>query len=130
MNVQEILNGIVWKDAKEQSGNSLGTLKEVFPTEEILIVKRSKTNALRATVMLKKGDKITNLICSEDLTPLVRAGRVTEEHLAGFPIIHNEKQNSLYIGFPSKGWIEVKSIKVAEYVPVAVSHDEIASSGL
>ena len=75
---------------------------------------------------LKKQDgKVTNLICSESLTPLVRDGRVTKEHLAGFPIIHNEKQNSLYIGFPSTGWVEVKSIKVAEYKPVAVNHADL-----
>jgi len=126
MNVQEILNGILWKDATAPSGNRMGNLKDVFPDAKVLIVRKSRNNAKRASIMVEQNGKVTNVICSEDLTPLVRDGRVTEEHLAGFPIIYNDKQNSLYIGFPSQGWIEVKSIKVAEYKPTVVSAQDVA----
>ncbi len=126
MNVQEILNGILWKEETAQTGNNLGTLKEVFPNAEILIVKNSKNNAQRATVMVKQNGKISNLICSLPMTPLVRDGRITKEHLAGFPIMYNEKQNSLYIVFPSQGWVEIKDIKVAEYKPTVVSAQDVA----
>jgi len=101
-------------------------LKEVFPNAEILIVKNSKNNAQRATVMVKQNGKISNLICSLPMTPLVRDGRITKEHLAGFPIMYNEKQNSLYIVFPSQGWVEIKDIKVAEYKPTVVSAQDVA----
>ena len=127
MKVQEILNGLLWKDATAPSGNRMGNLKDVFPDAKVLIVKKSKNNAKRATIMVEQNGKVTNVICSEDLTPLVRDGRVTEEHLAGFPIIYNDKQNSLYIGFPSQGWIEVKGITVAEYKPVPVNHSDLES---
>lgn len=122
---EQILQSIVWRDDNPQTGNGLGTLKEVFPTAEILLVKNSKTGAKRATIMVKKDGKVTNLICSEALTPLVRDGRITAEHLAGFPIIFNDKQNSLYIGFPSTGWTEVRTITVKEFVPEAISLEEM-----
>lgn len=124
MNVQEILQQIAWKDEK-QSGNSLGNLNEVFPNAEILMVPKSKTNAERATVMIKQNGKVYNLTCSLAMTPLVRSGKLTKEHIVGFPIIFNEKQNSLYIGLPSAGWVEVSSITVAEYKPQAVSLEEL-----
>lgn len=125
MTAEQILQSIVWRDDNPQTGNGLGTLQEVFPTAEILLVKNSKTGAKRATIMVKKDGKVTNLICSEQLTPLVRDGRVTKEHLAGFPIIFNDKQNSLYIGFPSTGWTEVRTITVKEFVPEAISLEEM-----
>ena len=122
--VQEILQTIVWKDTQEQ-GNGLGTLKEVFPNAEILIVKVSRNNAKRATLMLREGNKVTNVICAEKLTPLVRDGRVTKEHLAGFPLVYNEAQNSIYIGFPAEGWTEIRKITVAKWEATAVSKDDL-----
>jgi hypothetical protein len=124
MTAEQILQNIVWREDKPQ-GSGLGTLKEVFPTSEILIVKNSKTGAKRATILVKKDGKVYNVICSEQLTPLVREGKVTAEHLAGFPLVYNDKQNSIYIGFPSTGWTEVKSITVKEFVPQAVNLEDL-----
>ena len=125
MNVQEILQKIVWKDDSQQSGNSLGNLNVAFPKAEILLVPHSKNGARRATVMLKDNGKVTNLICSERVTDLMRAGKLTKEHVAGFPVIYNDKQNALYLGLPSDGWIEIKSITVKEYKPQAVSMEDV-----
>lgn len=124
MTAEQILQNIVWREDKPQ-GSGLGTLKEVFPTSEILIVKKSKTGAKRATIMVKKDGKIYNVICSEQLTPLVRDGRVTAEHLAGFPLVYNDTQNSIYIGFPSTGWIEVNSITAKEFIPEAINPEDL-----
>ena len=124
--VQEILQEIVWKD-DQQSGSSLGVLNEVFPTAEILVVKNSRNNARRATVMLKDNGKVTHLICSEKVTDLLRADKLQKEHLAGFPIIWNETQSQMYLGLPSQGWIEVKTIKVAQWVPEAISPEDLVN---
>jgi len=121
---EQILSQIVWKDEKPQ-GTGLGTLKQAFPDGEVLVVKKSKTGAVRATVLVRTAKGVMNIICSEQLTPLVRDGRVTEEHLAGFPLVYNEKQNSIYIGFPSTGWVEVRKITPKEFKPEAVGHADI-----
>jgi hypothetical protein len=121
---EQILSQIVWREDKPQ-GTGLGTLKQVFSDAEILVVKKSKTGAKRATLMVRTAKGVTNVICSEPLTPLVRDGRVTEEHLAGFPLIWNDQQNSMYITFPSTGWVEVKKITPKEFKPEAVSHNDL-----
>lgn len=121
---EQILSQIVWREEKPQ-GTGLGNLKDVFPDAELLVVKKSRNNAVRATIMVRKDNKVTNVICSEDMTPLVRDGRLTIEHLAGFPLVFNEKQNSIYIGFPSQGWVETRKITVKEFKPVAVSHNDL-----
>lgn len=125
MTAEQILQNIVWREDKPQTGNGLGTLKDAFPNSEILVVKRSRNNALRATIMVRTDKGVTNVICSEQLTPLVRDGRITAEHLAGFPLVYNEKQNAIYIGFPSTGWIEVKTITAKEFVPAAVAYEDL-----
>jgi hypothetical protein len=125
MTAEQILQNIVWREDKPQTGNGLGTLQEAFPNAEILIVKKSRKNAVRATIMVRTDKGVTNVICSEQLTPLVRDGRVTAEHLAGFPLVYNEAQNSVYIGFPSTGWKPVKDITAKEFVPVAVAYEDM-----
>ena len=122
---EQILSQIVWREDKPQTGTGLGTLKQVFPDAEILVVKKSRTGAKRATLMVRTAKGVTNVICSEDMTPLVRDGRVTLEHMAGFPLVWNDKQNSMYIGFPSTGWVEVKKITPKEFKPEAVSHNDL-----
>ena len=132
MNVQEILKTITYRDEQANNSSSIGIAKEVFNDFEMLPVKISKTGARRATIMLK--NKATGkvaeqtLVMSPTVTDLFRAGKIAKEHIAGFPVFHGDK--GFFVGLPSAGWTDFATIKVAEYVPVAVSHDEIASSGL
>ena len=126
--VEEILSKIEWKDASV-TGTSVGTIQTFFPaTAELLLVKNSKTGAKRATIMVKNGEKVTNLIIGEDLTVLVREGLINLDHLVGFPIMYNDKQNQLYIGRPSEGWKEVKSIVKKDYKITAVTMEDLAGA--
>jgi hypothetical protein len=122
--VEEILAGIQWKDAST-TGTSLGTIQDLFPKAELLLVKTSKSGAKRATIMVKDGDKVTNLIIGEELTVLVREGLISLEHLVGFPLMHNDKQNQLYVGRPSQGWQEVKSIVKQDYKITAITMKDL-----
>jgi hypothetical protein len=121
----DILSQIAWREEKEQTGSSIGTLQTAFSDCELLLVKTSKKNALRATVMIKKDGKVTNAICSEAMTPLVRQGRITLEHIVNFPLVYNKDKNSIFIGFPSQGWVEAKSITAKEFKATAVNLEDL-----
>lgn len=125
MTIEEIIKGIEWKDATE-TGTSIGKISDLYKTEELLLVKKSKNDAPRATIMVKKDNKVSNIIISKELTVLVRAGLVTLEHLIGFPVLYNDKQNQLYVGRPSEGWKFTKDIKETDYVATPVSLEELA----
>jgi len=124
MTIEEILKGIEWKEATEAS-SSIGVLNEVYKDHEILLVKNSKTGAKRATIMVKKDNKVSTVIIGEELTTLVRAGLVTLEHLVAFPLLYNDKQNQLYLGRPSEGWKAVADVKVVNYVPKPVALEDL-----
>lgn len=126
--VEQVLAGITWKDETE-GGNSLGTLQEVFPNAELLLIKNSKTGAERATLMIKQNGKVTTVVIGKAITPLVRKGLITENHLAGFPVMHNEKNNGLYIGAPSGGWKEIKNIIVEAFTQV-VDYSILANASI
>ena len=126
MNTQQLLADILWKD-EAASGTSVGTFKEMFADFQSLLVRESKKGATRSTVMIRKDGKVTNITCSERLTSLVRAGKLGMSEIAGFPIFKSDKNGGIYIGLPSDGWLEVRSIKVKEFIPVAVTiNDTIA----
>ena len=126
MTTQQLLSDILWKD-EAASGSSVGTFQELFTDFQSLLVKESKNGAKHSTVMIRKDGKVTNITCSLRLTSLVRAGKLGMSEIAGFPVFKSDKNGGIYIGLPSDGWLEVRSIKVKEFIPVAVSiNDTIA----
>mgnify|MGYP001390763024 CR=1 FL=1 len=125
MTTEEILKGLEWKDATETS-SSIGILNEVYKGHELLLIKNSKTGPKRATIMIKKGDQVTNVIIGKEPTTLVRANIINLEHLVGFPLMYNDKQNQLYLGRPSEGWQAVADITVVNYVATPVTLEELA----
>ena len=124
MTKTELLKDIVWKDESANS-TSVGNFKELFSDYSSLLVRQSKNNALRATVMLKKDGKVTPIVCSAKLTTLVRAGKLGMNEIAGFPVFKSDRNGGIFIGLPSDGWVEISTIKVKDFVPQAVSLDEI-----
>lgn len=121
---EQILSQITWKDEQVQ-GPSLGTLKDLFPGYEMFVVKKSKTDALRASILVKKDGKVTTVVCSEDITPLVRSERLTIEHLVTLPLVFNEKQKTLYIARPGSSWKEIDKITPKEFKPQAVAMEDM-----
>jgi len=126
--LEQVLAGIEWK-AEQEGSSSLGTIQDVFPNAELLIIKNSKTGAKRATIMIKQNGKVTNVVCAENITPLVREGIITEKHLAGFPVMYSEKYNSLFVGAPSGGWQEIKNI-VVEAFTQAIDYSKLANASI
>lgn len=114
MQITEILSKLETRDALASS-TSLGTIKTAFPDHKMLVVRKSKNGAARAAILLEKDGKVTTVVVSEEMTPLVRQGKVKEEHLAQFPLVYNEKRNTLFLGKPATGWVEVKEIEVVDF---------------
>jgi hypothetical protein len=124
MTTNEILAKLETRDAN-QGTESLGTIKQLFADHEMFVVRKSKNNAKRAAVLLKKDGKVHTVVCSEEMTPLVRSGQITKENLAGFPVIYNEERNALFVGLPAEGWVSVKTITVRDFVPSVVSPENL-----
>jgi|GWRWMinimDraft_13_1066021.scaffolds.fasta_scaffold01419_7 hypothetical protein len=115
--MNQVLQKLVWRDEQTQNSASVGTMKEIFADFEFLPVKNSKKGAKRATFLFKDkvSKKVTNVICSEALTPLYRSGKIKEEQIMGFPVIWNEERKALFVGLPSTGWVGVETITVQNY---------------
>ena len=124
MELKDILSKIEWKD-ESATGAELGSIKTAFPNASTLLVKNSA--AQRATIMLKEGNKVTNLTISLELTKLVRAGLVTIDHLILMPLVYNATQNQIYVGRPSEGWLEVKEIEGKDFIMPELSFDDITA---
>lgn len=115
--MNQILKKLEWRDELTQNNASVGTMKEIFADFEMLPIKHSKKGAKRASFLFKDkvSKKVTNVICSEALTPLYRNGKIKEEQILGFPVIWNEERKALFVGLPSAGWINVETITVQDY---------------
>ena len=124
MTKTELLKDIVWKDESANS-TSVGNFKDLFSDYSSLLVKTSKNNAARATIMLKKDGKVTNITCSAKLTTLIRGGKLGMNEIAGFPVFKSDTGKGIFVGLPSDGWVEVATIVVKDFVPQAVTLDEI-----
>lgn len=127
MTKTELLKDIVWKDEAANS-TSVGNFKDLFSDYSSLLVKFSKNGAKRSTVMLKKDGKVTPITCSEKLTDLVRGGKLGMSEIAGFPVFKSDRNGGIFIGLPSDGWVEIRTIVVKDFVPQAVSVDEILAN--
>ena len=124
MTKTELLKDIVWKDEAANS-TSVGNFKELFSDYSSLLVKFSKNGANRSTIMLKKDGKVSNITCSEKLTALIRSGKLGMNEIAGFPVFKSDTGKGIFVGLPSDGWVEIKTIVVKDFVPAPVSMDEI-----
>jgi hypothetical protein len=124
---QEILSKLVWKDPEtENAGASVGNCSTIFKDCELLAIKHSKNGAKRATFMFKnKEGKTQTVAMSPRVTELYRADKITEDQILGFPVMYSDKLNSLFIGLPSSGWIEVKAIKVKDFKPSGLSLEDL-----
>lgn len=123
MTTQELLSDVIWRE--ENANNAaVGTFKDLFSDYESLLVKNSKNGATRATIMIKKDGKVANITCSEPLTKLVRANKLGMNEIAGFPVLKSDGKG-IFVGLPSSGWVEVRSIEVKDYVAAPISMSEM-----
>jgi len=128
MTQQEVLQNIQWRESELEQGKSIGTFKELFGQFSALLLRKSKTGASHATVLMTdpaNPKKTFNVVCSLAMTPLVREGKIGLEEIAGFPVFHGDK--GFFVGIPSQGWVPVNKITAKEFKPEAVSHDDIIS---
>ena len=123
--MNQVLQKLVWRDEQTQNNAAVGTMKEIFADFDYLPIKKSKTGALRATFLFKDkvSKKVTNVICSEALTPLFRSGKISVEQIMGFPVIWNEERKALFVGLPSTGWAGVETVTVQDY---EVNYEDVA----
>lgn len=124
MTKTELLKDIKWVE-ETVNATSVGNFKELFSDYSSLLIKQSKNGATRATIMIKKDGKITNITCSEKLTTLVRANKLGMQEIAGFPVFKSDRNGGIFVGLPSDGWVEIATIVIKDYVPAAVTVDEI-----
>lgn len=116
---------IIWSDplTTAASANVLGTVNELFANSEVLPVTKNLNK--RITLMFKNAEgKIANVVCSDSVTKLFRAGELTISQIMGFPVIKGEK--GLFAGLPSVGWVSVAKIKVTAYEPAPIDYNELA----
>ena len=138
-NYAELLEKVAKRDDQQSNSASIGTLPEIFKGYSTLLVRNAKdangkTKADRATILYKKLNETTNkmevvtVICSIDLTKLVRAFMVGMGEISGFPVFFNDKQNQFYVGMPGQGWSEQDDIAVKEWSPEAINYNKLGSA--
>jgi len=126
MTTEQILQNIQWRESELSQSASIGTFKETFSQFNALLLRKSKTNAARASVLMTdpaNPKKTFTVVCSLAMTPLVREGVITLQEIAGFPVFHGDK--GFFIGIPNEGWVPVSKITTKEFKPQAVSHADI-----
>jgi hypothetical protein len=116
---------VVWRDANTSTGtaNVIGTTRVLFADCEVLPVTKNIANGKRLTIMIKKGDKVTNVIGSSNVTALYKAGSLTINQMLDFPVIKADN-GGLFVGLPATGWVAMSSIKVEVYRPSSVAQFE------
>lgn len=121
MTLAELQSKINWQEPT-QAPTSSATLGELFPNCNIGIIKNSKNNAERASLVLqnKETGKSTIVVCSLDITPFVRNGQVTAEHLKGMNVVFNDKYESFFIG---QGFVfeDLDTVKVKAFNRIAIT---------
>lgn len=125
MTKEELLSGLTFTEAKGNDAQSAGTFKEVFEGFDVLPVKHSKNGAARATILVRKDNKVANVICSPAVTELFRANQLTINQIMGFPIL-KANNGGIFVTLPSTGWSAIQDITVKDFqvVPVSVSELE------
>lgn len=123
MNLAELKSKIKWSAPVKETAPS-ATLGELFTNCTIGIIKTSKNNAVRASLVLKDKDtgKAEIVVCSEDITPFVRSGQVTAEHLKGMTVVYNEKYESFFVG-AGFTFEDLDAIKVKAFNRLAINLD-------
>ena len=133
LSINQYLKTLVYTDAQSQESASVGTVQEVFNafTARINVSKKLREDGtLKAcTIMMtnKKTGKVTWLTCSKALSPFVRSGEITLDHIAGFPVFRSETNDGNYVGFPASATptVDVAEIEIVEYVAKAIAHNEL-----
>lgn len=117
------LEEVIWRDAETSTSttNIIGTVKELFGDCEFLPV--TKNLDKRVTLMFKKDNKIATVVCSDTVSKLQRAGKLSFDQILSFPIIKGDK--GLFAVLPFQEWIEMKSIVVREYKPAPLTLEEL-----
>lgn len=124
---------------EQVSGKSLGTLSEIFKDEQGLLLTNNvdkDTNELKDhAVIIYNGFKTTagnpgtvTVLLSRKATVLARKGLIGIEELSGFPVIWNDKQNTMYVGIPSVGWFKQNEIVVKAYVARALDYADASTT--
>ena len=121
----ELLAGILWSEPTTSTDASVGTFQELFGEFKSLLVRTSKNGAAHATVLIQNAEGQTKpIVCSTNLTALVRANKIGLEEIMGFPVFKSTTHDGIYVGLPGSGWVETKKVVKREYVAAAISLDE------
>ena len=125
MTKQELLASLTFQEAKGNDVQSPGTFKEIFEGYDVLPLKHSKNGAARSSILVRKDNKVTTIVCSPAVTELFRANQLTINQIMGFPILVGSN-GGVYVTLPSTGWSAVEDIAVKDFqvVPVSVSELE------
>jgi hypothetical protein len=129
MTLAELQSKINWQAPKNETNVASAQLGELFTNCNIGIIKNSKNNAERASLILqnKETGKSTIVVCSLDITPFVRNGQITAEHLKGMPVVFNEKYESFFIGEGFKFEdLDALKIKAFNRIEVITNPEELA----
>lgn len=121
------------------SGKSLGTLSEIMKDHKGLAVFHNvdqDTKELKDhAVIIYDGFKTAagnpgtvTVLLSRKATVLARKGLIGMDELSGFPVIWNDKQNSMYVGIPSLGWFKQNEIIVKAYVARALDYADASTT--
>jgi len=124
--MQDINELIQWRTSETTGKASIGNFKELFGAYEALLLRKSKNGAERATILMTDPadrTKTFNVICSLDITPRVRSGEITMEHIVNFPVFHGEK--GFFVGIPNEGWVAVKKIVAKAYVAKPINYEKL-----
>ena len=125
--MQDINELIQWRTSENTGKEALGLFKDLFGAYEALLLRKSKTGAERATVLMTDPvdrTKTFTVVCALDMTPRVRSGEITLEHIAQFPVFHG-KNGGFFVGIPHEGWVAVKKIVAKQYIAKPISHEKV-----
>ena len=125
----QLLAGIDWMDAKENNSKSIGTFQEIFGQFEAMLIRKSKTGAKLATILVKNEEGKTKAVClSENLTALVRSNEsVTLEHIMNLPVFKHATHSGIYVGLKGQNFKPVDEIEAIDAMPSAVFNPEDAA---
>ena len=133
LSIEEFLNSLTYQDAEAQSSASVGTFQEIYSGSFKARLQRLSKNfkedgktPKNSSVMLTNilTGKITWLTCSNALTPFVRSGVITMEHIMLLPVFRGNNGGN-YVGLPAQDSREITEIEAKE-LPTVLDYNELA----
>ena len=132
LSIDEFLSSLTYQDAEAQESASVGTFEEIYSADFKARLqrfsKRFKEDGVtprNSSVMLTNIEtgRITWLTCSIALTPFVRSGVITLEHIMLLPVFRGTNGGN-YVGLPTQDSVAVSEIESQE-LPTVLSYEEL-----